>query len=265
MMKNEYDKNFSLFYSKYLTGQAKKYARFIEKYISDKIDEKNIIDFMCGTGDLLEIFNSLGWKAVGVDLSEEMLGIARQKNLGIEYLNQNILDFHSQENYNLAVSTADALNHIRNVSDLEKVFLNIFKSLKPEGYFIFDMNTVKGIRNDNGYVMTSDDSMFVVREGFVDEVNQIGFTRFTGFLSPNLDSNYVRFDSTIYNYMFEMREVIGLLKKIGFSYIELRDGYSDRMINENDAESVDRVLFIVKKSSLYESVKKIRISKVKRH
>lgn len=31
-MKNEYDKNFSLFYSKYLTGQAKKYARFIEKY-----------------------------------------------------------------------------------------------------------------------------------------------------------------------------------------------------------------------------------------
>lgn len=156
---------------------------------------------MCGTGDLLERFNILGWNTVGVDLSEEMLLIAKQKNLGIKYLNQNILDFSYEDKFNLAVSTADALNHIRNTKELKVVFDNIFNSLKPEGYFIFDMNTIKGIRSDNGYVMTSDDSMFVVREGFVDEVNQVGFTRFTGFLSPKLDNNYVRFDSTIYNYI----------------------------------------------------------------
>lgn len=69
---------------------------------------------------------------------------------------------------------------------------------------------------------------------------------------------------TIYNYMFNMNDIISLLKSTGFVYIELRDGYSDRVINADEVENVERVLFLVGKQSNIQD-KKIRLSQVKRH
>lgn len=69
---------------------------------------------------------------------------------------------------------------------------------------------------------------------------------------------------TIYNYMFNMNDIISLLKSTGFVYMELRDGYSDRVINADEVENVERVLFLVGKQSNIQD-KKIRLSQVKRH
>lgn len=71
--KKNYDKNFSLFYNKYLTGQAKKYGNFIMCFLNrNGLQTGRILDIMCGTGNLLVQFEDKGWETNGVDISESI-------------------------------------------------------------------------------------------------------------------------------------------------------------------------------------------------
>ncbi|OYR94735.1 methyltransferase domain-containing protein [Lactobacillus taiwanensis] len=75
--KKVYDRNFASFYNYVLTDQAREYAHYILDYASKKVTEKNIVDYMCGTGNLLKIFEDAGWKTTGIDLSTNMLDVAK--------------------------------------------------------------------------------------------------------------------------------------------------------------------------------------------
>lgn len=81
-MKNsleQYNKNFSIFYDNFLTGIAESMALFYIEQLNLKEDTGTVLDLMCGTGTLLNIFTDIGWTGTGVDLSSEMLNIARKK------------------------------------------------------------------------------------------------------------------------------------------------------------------------------------------
>ncbi|WP_247934214.1 class I SAM-dependent DNA methyltransferase [Streptococcus anginosus] len=249
MQNSRYNKNFSMFYREQLTGQAKIYSRFIFDLIKDKPIEHSIIDYMCGTGELLQYFKSKGWETTGIDLSEDMLNIAKKYDTQTKFICEDATKYQADRRYGLAVSTTDALNHLASISDVKKVFENVYKSLKGRGYFIFDMNSPKGIESDNGYVSISNDRSIAIREGFVDSVNKVGFSRFQGCYDLKNDGNYIRFDNTIYNYMHDISEIVKLLEDVGFTLVEMRDGYSDTIIDKNEI-NIDRILFIAQKKSL---------------
>lgn len=240
-----YDKNFSLFYNKYLTGQARRYGEFIKEYLKRRdIREGKIIDIMCGTGNLLQTFEEDNWITYGVDISPDMLEIARGNLKHTNLLCQDVTQFRTPEKFSGAVSTADAFNHLESFENVKKTFLNIYSFLEDNGYFIFDMNTPLGIKNNNFYISSSDKDGLSIREGFVDDVHGVGFTRFQGFFKPERDSQYLRFDSTIYNYFYNIQDINESLLKCGFSNVEIRDGYSQKLWSPNFTE---RVLFICKK------------------
>lgn len=86
MQNSRYNKNFSMFYREQLIGQAKIYSRFIFDLIKDKPIEHSIIDYMCGTGELLQYFKSKGWETTGIDLSEDMLNIAKKYDTQTKFI-----------------------------------------------------------------------------------------------------------------------------------------------------------------------------------
>ncbi len=53
----------------------------LRKRVADKIDIKNpkIVDFACGTGSQSIAFAKKGYSVIGIDLSPDMLKIARKK------------------------------------------------------------------------------------------------------------------------------------------------------------------------------------------
>ena len=57
-----------------------------------KTDGKILLDLACGTGSISEVMAELGYDVIGVDNSDEMLGIAIEKKfdkgLNIQYLCQ---------------------------------------------------------------------------------------------------------------------------------------------------------------------------------
>ena len=100
---------------------------------------KTSMDLACGTGVLCEILYRSGIQASGMDLSHGMIEIARAGNPGISYDVADMISYRPERQYDLVTCTGDALNHIGNLQDIERIFRNVYSYVSPGGYFIFDI------------------------------------------------------------------------------------------------------------------------------
>ncbi|MBQ3193999.1 MAG: class I SAM-dependent methyltransferase [Oscillospiraceae bacterium] len=100
---------------------------------------KSSLDLACGTGILCQILHKLGLDVWGMDFSEGMIAIARENNPSIHYDVADMILYRPDKTFDLVTCTGDALNHILNLSDVEKIFRNVYAYLNPGGYFIFDI------------------------------------------------------------------------------------------------------------------------------
>ena len=106
-----------------------------------------LADLGCGTGDLTLMLAQAGYDVIGVDQSEEMLSILRDKadELGLAgrvlLLQQDLLQLDLYGTIKAAVSTFDTFNHIGPVDRFERA---IAKSLPRTGVWRIQMEEVSG-------------------------------------------------------------------------------------------------------------------------
>ena len=108
------------------------------------LERKNLhpreaLDLACGTGILCGILDRAGIQASGMDFSSGMIQIARQNTPHIHYDVADMTTYRPDQTFDLVTCTGDAVNHIPELSDVEKIFQNVFGYLAPGGYFVFDL------------------------------------------------------------------------------------------------------------------------------
>ena len=108
------------------------------------LERKNLhpreaLDLACGTGILCGILDRAGIQASGMDFSSGMIKIARQNTPHIHYDVADMTTYRPDQTFDLVTCTGDAVNHIPELSDVEKIFQNVFGYLAPGGYFVFDL------------------------------------------------------------------------------------------------------------------------------
>lgn len=135
--------NFAYYYDKLITNDF-----YID--LANKINEikpfNNILDLACGSGRLAFLLKRQDNFVTGLDLSNEMLMIANDKNLelkkGIEFVNQDMTNLTlPNNNYDLITCSLDSINYILDLKDVKKIFLDVYNALEKDGYFIFDTLT----------------------------------------------------------------------------------------------------------------------------
>ena len=97
------------------------------------------LDLACGSGVLCEKLREAGIAPMGTDLSEGMIRVARSRCGDIPYEVADMRCFLPAGPFDLVTCTGDALNHILDFADLEKVFRNVHRYLVPGGHFVFDI------------------------------------------------------------------------------------------------------------------------------
>lgn len=102
-----------------------------EKFIAD-LQGKRVLDMGCGTGDASRYMAEKGLNVVGIDLSEEMLSIARKQPASIEWVKGDICacPFGDAEFDGIILSYT--LNHL-NERMFHKVMAEVERLLKPRG------------------------------------------------------------------------------------------------------------------------------------
>ena len=97
------------------------------------------MDLACGTGVLCEILAAQGIEASGMDFSDGMIEIARQRNPRFHYDVADMITYRPETRFDLVTCTGDALNHIMDIENVGKIFRNVYDYLAEGGYFIFDL------------------------------------------------------------------------------------------------------------------------------
>jgi len=99
----------------------------------------NILDVGCGTGNHLRHFVTESVSILGIDPSEEMIEIARAKDIkNAEFMIGNISELSILNDYEMAISLFNVVNHINNLAQLKRFFRAIYYRIKPGGIFVFD-------------------------------------------------------------------------------------------------------------------------------
>jgi len=99
-----------------------------------------ILDLCCGDGRIAATLSKRGYRVTGVDGSEHMLAIARQRAPKCVFYLDDARRFKLDPEFDAAISTFDSLNHVMSAAGLKQVFRNVAASLKPGGLFAFDLN-----------------------------------------------------------------------------------------------------------------------------
>ncbi|ETW23519.1 hypothetical protein MGAST_13675 [Mycobacterium gastri 'Wayne'] len=111
----------------------------IEKYAPTA---KTILEFASGTGMILEGL-SQQYDISGVDLSPEMIAIAKQKLPDVDMRVGDIAKLDFGKTFDAVLCVYDSINHLPDWESWCATFANARKHLNQGGLFIFDMNSIE--------------------------------------------------------------------------------------------------------------------------
>ena len=210
------------------------WADFIEENIrryNPDMKTELVLDLGCGTGRMTLELGRRGYDMTGVDLSPEMLDLARDaaEEAGLSdkmlWLLQDITDFELYGTVELAVSCLDTLNHLTDAANLRRCLSLIHNYLVPDGLFVFDINgkgKFENIYADNSYVMEEDGSVCVWQNSYNPKTRLCDF--FITLFEEDEDGRYNRYDELQTERMYTIRTMKKMLTECGFEFI---GAYSD--------------------------------------
>ncbi len=105
-------------------------------------DKINILDLACGTGIHSLILKKEGYNVLGIDLSEDMIKVAKKKaeeaNLNINYKVMAMQNLSESEKFHLITCNFAAFDYLIMEDDVNKFIKSIYQALIPGGVFVFD-------------------------------------------------------------------------------------------------------------------------------
>ena len=174
--------------------------KYIEELKSLKV--KTILDIGCGSGGFMLKAKEAGFNIVGIDISEEMINLAKQKDL--EVYHKDLCEFDGK--FDACVAIFDVINYM-DKEYLKKFFKCVKKVLKKDGYFLFDINTLYGFEEiAQGTLAVEDENIFGILNSIFDD--NIMKTEITIF--EKNDKCYEKQEGEIIQYFYKNQE----LKKV---------------------------------------------------
>lgn len=109
------------------------------------LGNKVILDVGCGTGSIAIRLAQEGYRLIGLDLSEDMLTVAREKmeqaKAEVLWIQQDMTEIELSSPVDYVLCLCDSLNYLLSEESVKHTFQRVSAALKPEGLFLFDVHT----------------------------------------------------------------------------------------------------------------------------
>ena len=218
------------------------YAKYLDREIraNEKIPSSLVLDLACGTGKITFLLRELGYDMTGVDLSEDMLSVARdiccENNISdILWLCQPMQEFELYGTVDACVCCLDSLNYLTSYKDLKRCFSLVHNYLIPDGVFVFDMNTpykFENIYGDNAYILEDDSSLVAWQNEYNKKTGICKF--YLNIFVEGEDGSYQRFDEIQREKCYSPARVKKALCESGFEILKISGDLNGAPLSEDD-------------------------------
>ncbi len=206
-----------------------------------------LLDLACGTGKFSFLLAKENIEVIGVDSSEEMLGIAKENSAkegaDVLFLCQKAEELDLYGTVDGAVCLMDSVNHITNRENLKKAFAKVSLFLEKDCLFIFDVNTVfkhTDILADNTFVF-EEEGVFGVWQNSFDEESNTTDILLDFFEEEN--GLYRRYCEDFSERAYSEEELKSLLLECGFETLKI---FGDLSFEKPEPHE-ERIFFVAKK------------------
>lgn len=127
-------------------NKYRNYNREMRFILNIAKNKKYLLDLGCGTGTHLNILENLGYRVTGIDKSENMVKLAKQKVKSGIY-KMDILDYKINETFDAIISMHSVFNHLKSYDEFEKALVNSLNHLSKNGIMIIDLDN-RRVNND---------------------------------------------------------------------------------------------------------------------
>lgn len=98
----------------------------------------SILEIGCGSGNLASYFKNAGYQYTGLDMSVEMLEIAREINEGTEFVNGDMRSLDFIREFDSVIITGRSFTYMISNKDVLAALDSVHRNLKKEGILVFD-------------------------------------------------------------------------------------------------------------------------------
>lgn len=224
-------------------SRVKRESSFFKKLFSDN---KSVLDCSCGTGQRVVMFDKMGLRAIGSDLSVEMIKKARKNaekhDVKAVFKITNFMNLTDtfKEKFEAVICMGNSLPHLFSDRDLTKALSEMYKILEENGTLILQQrNYDKLTRLEKRFFPVS------IRENEVFFYVLDYFPKKITFNVINLETKTKKFKvySTEYN-PIKKDHLAKLLRKAGFKNLKF---YSDFEFTKFDKKNSDELIIVCKK------------------
>ncbi|MGB9590593.1 MAG: class I SAM-dependent DNA methyltransferase [candidate division WOR-3 bacterium] len=175
----------------------------------------DVLDLACGTGNLTRELLARGYRVMGLDASAEMLEVARKKLPGTEFIQGDFLSWGLECDFDAVTCIYDSLNNLLSDDEMIRAFRETRDHLRPGGVFVFDLNTVYGLKHywdNNVKVNESEGVLSVWRTRFLrPDISELKISVFV-----EEQGAWKRLDELHVERGYTPRKTMDLLKTSGF-------------------------------------------------
>ena len=208
---------------------------------------ERVLDLGCGTGNAAIPLSKRGFKVIGVDLSKDMLKVAKKKSkgLGIKYLQADMSKLKLGSSFDAVVCLYDSLNYLLQESKVQSAFWGVYKILNPGGIFIFDVYTIKKLSQrweKNKKCIDFGNLHVCCRDSF--DKQMLINTLYLDLFLKNQNGKYERFNEVHKERGYSLSDLRSWLEKVGFKF----KGMYNALTFDKPTKESNRVYFVAQKS-----------------
>lgn len=224
-------------------------AFVLERLKEHHIEGNELLDVGCGTGELSVRFAQQGFSVTGVDLSPDMLTVARskadEKGLQIPFFEQDMADLEGLEGYDMIGIFCDSLNYLPSEEKVLRTFLNAFAALRVGGVLFFDVHSIFKITEVfmNQTFTVNDEHIAYIWSCFPGEFPNSVEHELSFFVQDMDDGKYNRIDEFHEQRTFSIEQYSEWLEEAGFEILEISADFVGKPPKQNS----ERIFFMARK------------------
>ena len=214
---------------------AEYYLRLLE---SAGVQPTELCDCACGTGSLTMEFAARGLRVTGVDLSGEMLDVAREKAMrrgaNVRFACMDMAKLTLPHPVDAIVCGCDGVNYLTSEKRVRAVLAAAYASLKPGGALAFDISSpykLKEVLGDAFFGEERDEAAYLWQNTLDGDVVTMDLT----FFIRRADGLYERVTETHRQMAHEPENLARLLNETGFKNVKI---YGDRTFDPPKPEEM---------------------------